>query len=269
MTIQSDQVRRREYGQGHAYARRSGNGWQKLDGVTSLIREGVPKPALVEWAAKTVAAAAVERWDELADMPDEMRVAALSVAHRAQRSAAATKGTDIHRLAEKLVAGLEVDVPDELMSHVSSAVAFMDDWQISPLATETVVYNLTHGYAGTLDMIATTPWVPGGVVLIDWKTGAGIYDETALQLAAYRWAEFYIGSDKTDRLMAEFKVSETWAVHLRDDGYSVYPMASDPDVFRIFLDAVAMARDRAQMREVPLKGGVLPPAREFLKFPVT
>jgi hypothetical protein len=269
MTFESDRVKRREYGSGHAYQRRDGRGWTKLDGVTTLLREGMPKPALVEWAAKTVAAAAVERWDELGDLPPDMRVAALSSAHRAQRNVAAAKGSEIHRLAEALSAGVEVDVPDELVSHVNSAVAFMDDWQIQPVATESVVYSLTHNYGGTFDMVATTPWAPGECFLLDWKTSAsGIYDETALQLAAYRHAEFFIDSAGKDCPISQLGITDTWAVWIRDDGYSVYPMASDIDVFGIFLDVAAVARDRAAMKDAPLKGGMLPNGTDFLALSV-
>ena len=55
--------RRRNYGRGHSYYL----GDRRLDGVTTLISNGLPKPALVNWAARTAAEKAVNEWDALAE----------------------------------------------------------------------------------------------------------------------------------------------------------------------------------------------------------
>lgn len=238
----SELVRRKPVGSGHSYSRRTVDGWVPLDGVTSLLRDGLPKPALVEWAARTVARAAVERWEELGEFPPEMREKALAVAHRSERNAAASKGREVHLLAEELIAGADVDVPEYLAAYVDSAVDFLDAWKIRPLLTETVVYNLSEGYAGTLDMVVTSDLLPGEVILADWKTsGSGIYNEAALQLAAYRHAEGYVADDG-DRPFADLGVTRAWGVWIRDDGWDVFPLETGPEEFETFLSVAGVAR---------------------------
>ena len=41
---------------------------EKAQGVTTVIREGVPKPKLIDWAAREAAGYAVDHWAELADL---------------------------------------------------------------------------------------------------------------------------------------------------------------------------------------------------------
>jgi len=48
---------------------------------------------------------------------------------------------------------------------------------------EAQLVHPAHGYGGTIDAIGT---IEGQRFLLDWKTSNGIYDETAMQLAAYR-----------------------------------------------------------------------------------
>ena len=69
--------------------------------------------------------------------------------------------------------------------------AFMafQDWatsvQLKPLLIEQIVFSTTHGYAGTMDLLAEVKGVP---MLIDFKTGKAIYAESALQSVAYQVA---------------------------------------------------------------------------------
>ena len=58
-------VKRINSGSGHRYE----DDGRKLDGVTTLISAGLPKPALTWWAAGTTANYAVDHWDELAARP--------------------------------------------------------------------------------------------------------------------------------------------------------------------------------------------------------
>lgn len=252
-------VRRRNYGKNHAYYLRNDDGTEsKLDGVTTLIGEGLAKPALINWAGNVTAAYAVDHWDELADMPVSERLLTLKGARFADRDAAAAKGTLVHALAEQLAAGEEVQVPDEVAAHVDSAVRFLDEWQIRPILTETTVWNVTHGYAGTLDLVLTTDLLPGRVILADWKTSrSGIYDEAALQLAAYGHAEWYQDADGVDQPMAGLGVTDHWGVWIRPDGYDVYPLDRSEDTFRMFRHVATVARRARALKEQPLKGAPL------------
>jgi hypothetical protein len=210
---------------------------RSIPGVTSLISGGMPKPALVGWAARTIA-------EFVADNPDEVEqlralgrgpmVAALKEIHWRDRDAAANKGSEIHVLAEDLVNGREVEVPEYLAGHVEAAVRFLDEWQPVPLLTEVSVVNRKWWYAGRLDLIADFP--DGRRRLIDWKSNrSGIFGETALQLSAYRYAEKYVLDGDPDTEIDMPEVDEAWAVHVRADGYDVIPLKADEQTHKEFL----------------------------------
>jgi len=211
---------------------------KRIPGVTTILNEGLPKPALINWAANATAEAAVNRWDELTDMGPADRLKILKAARYEDRDAAAKRGTEVHALAEELLLGREIVVPDELRGHVEAYVRFLDEWNPRPVLTEVTVVNYTHGYAGTLDMVAD---FDAATVLADIKTTrSGIYGETALQLAAYRYAEIYIGADGTERPMPD--IDDTWAIWVRGDGYSVIPVNTAPSVFDDFRRVAATSR---------------------------
>lgn len=210
---------------------------KRIPGVTTILNEGLPKPALINWAANATAEAAVNRWDELTDMGPADRLKILKAARYEDRDQAAKRGTEVHDLAEKLMLGQEVTVPDELRGHVEAYVRFLDDWQPEPVLTEVTVVNYTHGYAGTLDMIFNRG---DGNILADIKTTrSGIYGETALQLAAYRYAEVYLTADGEHDLP---DIDDTWAIWVRGDGYSVIPVNTSPAVFDDFRRVAATSR---------------------------
>lgn len=210
----------------------------RIPGVTTILGEGLPKPALVNWAGNVTAEYAVNRWEELAGLEVSDRLKRLKGARYEDRDAAAKRGTEVHALAEQLTLGHEVKVPDELRGHVESYCAFLDDWEPTPILTEVTVINYTHGYAGTLDMVYRLP--SGAVVLADIKTTrSGIYGEVALQLAAYANAEVYLTPDGEKRMP---QVDECHALWIRADGYSVYPMEFGPAVFDDFRRVYQVAR---------------------------
>ena len=74
--------RRVNSGRGHRYVDAYG---RKVPGVTTVIGNGVPKPALVGWAARTTAAYAIDYWDELAELPVSERITRLEKARFGER----------------------------------------------------------------------------------------------------------------------------------------------------------------------------------------
>jgi len=244
--------RRRDYGRGHAYYL----GDRKLDGVTTIISGGLPKPALVNWAANAAAAMAIDSWDELALLPPSERLKRISKAPNAARDAAAVRGTRVHALADQLAHGEKVAVPDELAGHVEACVRFLDDWNPATVLTETPVYHEKYLYAGTFDLIVD---MAGKRWLLDFKTSKSVYGDIAFQLAAYANATHYLDTtDETVRPMCP--IDECGVVWLRGDGYDLYPYHVTPAVFREFLYIQQTARAAAQCRDY--KGDALtPPVR--------
>jgi hypothetical protein len=222
-----------------------GNHQYRLDGkpvkgVTTLLNGGLPKPALPPWAARTVAEYVADNREAVAQLYTMGRwpmVNALKGIPWEQRDQAAAKGTDVHSLAEDVVHGREVEVPAHLVGHVEGYARFLDQWDVQPILVERMVANREHWYAGTFDLIAT---VKGEPMLLDLKTSKGIYGEVALQVAAYRFAEFYQDDDGLEQPMPE--VARVAAVHVREDGTDLIPLESSDKPFRCFLHIAWVAK---------------------------
>jgi hypothetical protein len=245
--------RRIRAGSGHRYVDDDG---EPVDGVTSVL----PKPDLAGWAARRVAAYALDHWAELLDKTPSERDTLLRGAPWAERDAAAGRGTEIHAAAAKLIHGEQVEVDDALVGHVDACLAFLDAYDVREIAVEAMVANTKWRYAGTLDLLAQLgAFLDDGehdVTLIDWKTGAsGIYPETALQLAAYAHADLIVDPDGVEIPMPP--IARGLAVWLRADGYDVYPLDIGESTFRSFLYAQQVARWRALPRGATV-GAALP-----------
>lgn len=230
-------TRRVNRGKGHSYYL---DGESSL-GVTTAIGEGFPKPALIGWAANTTAAYAVDHWDELAGVGIAERLKRLQRARYDDRDQAGNAGTEVHTIAQRLAAGLEVDVPEYLVGHVDSYLAFVEEWKPVELVVEGIVLNRRFGYMGTLDFIGEL--ADGLTWLLDWKTArSGVFSENALQLAGYRNGESYIDASGVERPMP--KVDRCGVVWLRSDGFDLVPVEVGAEEFRIFLYALGIARWR-------------------------
>lgn len=185
--------------------------------VTSALKSW-PKPWLVPWAAKMTAERAVDKYGFLGAMIAEDDKGALKWLKDARFSASedkADRGTIVHSTLEAYLAGKPLEdeavqamldekrVPKELhrstFKMAASLMDFLDNEEPEVYWSESTVYSRTHGYAGTADLIGRMR-VGGSLVpvVIDVKTSKSIYDEVALQLAAYAMAEFVGLDDGTE-----------------------------------------------------------------------
>lgn len=244
-------TRRINRGRGHSYLLDGA----KADGVTWCIDNGIPKPALVGWAGRTVAETAVQQRDRWDDMSEGAAIEWLKQAPYSDRDKAANKGTKVHTFAEHLARGEEVEVPPELVGHVDAYLAFRDEWQPTDELLELVVINRTHRYMGTLDLIAT---VAGERWLLDIKTNrSGPFGEVALQLAAYAHAEAYIDQATGDEEPMPV-IDRCGCIWLRTDGYDLFPYEAGPEIWRTFLYAQQIAHF-VQDRSKTVRGEALYP----------
>ncbi|MCZ7434787.1 hypothetical protein O7598_31250 [Micromonospora sp. WMMC241] len=250
---------------------------QKVDGVTTTTGNGLPKPALLNWAGDATAEYAVDHWDDLAKLPTSERLKKIKGGRYEKRDAAANKGSEIHTLAEKLVAGERVTVPDHLTGYVQACVRFLDDFDVRPLHVEAVVYSETQRHVGTLDLIADVllpdearyehiPRRDDGYArgLVDWKTGkSGIFGDVALQLSPYRFSEYLIGADGEPVDMPN--VDFCAGVHLRPDGvYDFVPLECGEDQYRDFLYVKEVARIVGSLRDLVGEPIVAPTASTYV-----
>ena len=252
-------IRRIETAKGHAYrdAERT-----SVRGVTTWIDKGKPKPALINWAANTTAEGALDRWDELGELPPAQRLATLKGIRYAEKDLAANRGTEVHRIGEALVRGEAVDVPTELYGHATAYSKLLDEFKVEPVHVEFSVGHYAATYAGTGDLIAwfTLPRIGRKLLLVDLKTNrSGIFAETALQLAAYRYAEVMLEDDEhPERPMPE--VDGTAAIHITPSGAELIPVTTNTDVFNAFRYVQQVAKFEDAGRD--LIGGAIRPESE-------
>lgn len=181
---------RTNHGKGHSYTLDG----RRIPGVTTAIGKVLDKPALVTWAANETARYAVDNWASLSDRNPIDRLEILKGSRFAPNQRAVEQGKRIHDLGERLAKGEPVEVPDDLRPRVEAYARFLDDWDIEVIATESPCCNTTYQYAGTFDLVAKVGKLDGVQLVMDIKTGKGVYSETALQLAAYARADLMIES---------------------------------------------------------------------------
>ncbi|MFV2094858.1 hypothetical protein ACFHW1_05115 [Micromonospora sp. LOL_014] len=242
---------RRQNGRNHWYIDLDTG--DRIPGVTTILDQGLPKKALINWSATATAEYAVDNWDELTQLAPSARLKKLQGGRYAAKDEAANRGTQVHKMGERLINGEAVVVPDLIRPYVDSYVRFMDEFQLRAKHIEAVVYSETHRYVGTLDIFGDIllPDMPeydhlprdddGFVcdVLIDAKTNrSGIFGETALQLAGYRFAEFMQADPSDpDTAFPMPEVAWTGAVWIRPDGYSLIPVEAGEEQHRSLLYA--------------------------------
>lgn len=240
-------IRRHETAKGHYYKDATG---QRVPGVTTIIGDGVPKPALINWAANTTADYAINLWDDLGALKPAARLKRLQGARYEEKDAAARRGTEVHRAAEELLAGKSVKVPEEIAGHVESYARFLDEFQVEPLHVEFSCISYRWGYAGTADLCARLVLPDKGpkTLLMDLKTTrSGVFGETALQLAAYRFADVW-AEDGTE--FEPVKVDYCAAIHVRGDGYDLVPVEAGEQEHKDFLYAQRVGQFQARSRDL-------------------
>lgn len=227
---------RRKYGSGHSYTL---DGEPRIKGVTTMLK-GLGGPP-ESYFTKYTAGYAVDNWDRLAALPPSQRLDEIAGATKARFNAAAVRGTEVHKLAERLAHGEEVHVPGHIRGHVQSAVQFLDDYDVKADFTEVALFSRKRKHAGSADAFGSAQ-KPGALyrtnILWDWKTNAsGPWGSVAFQLAGYRFSEFRLSGDggKDSEELPLPPVDETWCVWLRDDGYDVYEMHTSREVYNQLL----------------------------------
>lgn len=240
-------IRRVDTAKGHHYKDAAG---QRVQGVTTIIGDGVPKPALINWAANATAEAAINDWDRLGGLKPAARLKELQGARYAEKDAAARRGTEVHAAAEKLLAGQAVQVPEEIAGHVESYARFLDEFKVDPVHVEFSCISYKCGYAGTADLCAWVQLPERGrsLLLMDLKTTrSGIFGETALQLAAYRYADVWAVDNQ------EFppeQVEHCAGIHVRADGYDLVPVEAGEQEHKDFLYAMRVGMFSARSRDL-------------------
>lgn len=187
--------------------------------VTTLLKV-LNKPALVGWAARSVAEYAAKNYKQVYAIAEEDTEAAVDLLKGTpwrERDKAASLGARVHAIA---AAGGE---PDDIeRPYVTQWQKFLEDTGAEVVAQERIVVNTVVGYGGTADLILRNR--QGEHVLLDIKTGktvadrdGQVYPEIRLQLNAYAAADVGL----------PVPIDKAAVLHIQTDGYDVHPVALD------------------------------------------
>lgn len=228
--------------------------------VTTALN-AIPKPGLTRWAAKVTAGVAVEKLDILNTLAGDDPKAAvdwLKQAPFSSRDRAADIGSIIHGIVELDALGkheeadsLFDELPDESSRRKAlHARAFFVTVPLTVEHVEFVVYHHGLGYAGTGDFIVSFhedyAWSLPGVtaerpkMIVDLKTGKGIYAEAALQMSAYRYSENMVDL-RTGELLDMPETDGAMVLHVDEDGWELIPVDASEEVFEQFKKALTMS----------------------------
>lgn len=188
-----------------------------LPSVTT-VNKVMPAPQLERWKLGQVAAGIATNEDLrrlAASGEDEAKDAAYQAMDRQKQKA--NLGTATHKVSEKVTTAAEAfEVAAEFRPAMERFGRMLDDHAIVVKQTELVLVNLTVGYAGTADRLATHPDL--GRVICDLKTGKVAYFDNAMQLAALANAEYAFVPDIGLVPMPGINRTEGLILHLPEDG---------------------------------------------------
>lgn len=234
---------------------------QHAPGVTTILNGALNKPALLKWAPKAVAEWVADHLDEVTEMKAWNRddvVKELKETPWRQRDEAADRGTEVHSLAERLVKGELVEVPEALSAHVDHYIEFLNTWNPKPVLVEATAVNRRWHYCGQLDLVADLP--NGERALLDLKTGKGVYGNHALQFAGYRHCDSYLDDNDREQSMSDLGITSTYIVHVTGEDWNVYPVEVEEQQYRVFQHLLWIYRNGS---DDVMKGWLGEPTKEM------
>ena len=263
-----------------------------LRSVTTILNQGSPKEALIHWAGKLVAETAMDFLPALvrAARTPETRKSALDWlkrAHTRKRDERADLGTAVHNIIEAKVLGqpipAEILADEEMAPYIAAFERFVAEWQIEFTASEMVVAHYEEEYAGTLDYLLRSPLLAAALgcppdmdIPGDTKTGGeldertyegdirGVYPTAGVQMAAYRKAPYGWLRDGT-RVELPERHSIGVVLHLRPEGYRLYPADCGDDVFEAFKHIRAVAEFQTGRAKTIVGPALTPPKNSQIR----
>lgn len=201
--------------------------------ITNII-DILDKPALVGWSARETAKAAFRRRRALMELDEGDEAGAVEMLKNARfetTGRAAKLGDEIHATAEALARDLELPTYDDrAVPYLDRFLQFVKDFEPVSEGVEVTVFNRTHDYAGTFDWLVR---VDGYRILIDHKTGKGVYPEVALQLAALRYGEV-AWLRETGDVIPMPRIDACIALWLQPRGYTPFLVDASERAFEAF-----------------------------------
>lgn len=265
----------------------------ELVSATTLMKDALgTSSGLVYWNKQQVAGVCFDHYKMLgAFVEDNDREGATKWALGKvwdELGSAAARGTDVHTAAEKYALGLLPEVDPVVEPYVTQYRRFLEDFKPEFVMAEAPVYNLTMGYAGTLDGVAV---IDGKTVVVDIKTTAHGPDakdargkpksrppfpEVALQLTLYRHAELVgLLADRKEIQYRRYYVYDPLAqaepmpeteggvcIVISPEDYQVVPVDTSERVWKACRHVIQVARFQTQTSKTVFGPAIAPTKQE-------
>lgn len=170
--------------------------------VTTVLGTIGKGEALKHWAAGEVAKYAVKNRESWTRLDDAAAIDLLKREPLRFLDRAASRGTDVHALAETYAkTGTMPQWADEISGYVTALINFFQEHQPTPVLVEHTVFNADIGYAGSFDLVCKLAAFDNMTTILDYKTSKAVYPDVAAQLAAYANGTEYIDENGTPQPM--------------------------------------------------------------------
>jgi hypothetical protein len=228
---------------------------RQLPSVTTIRRMAGLPWGLHQWTINQVVARAItgiaNDYARLSSGDDGMAAVVrheLREAATAERDRAAAKGTAVHEAA---AAGKRLtEVGEDIAPYLAQYLDFLDKSGIEILAAECQVWNLTVGYAGSVDILGRFP--NGSIWIVDIKTGKSIVAEHLLQQQPYLMAEFVGADDAVDEAATEYLRQATGValLHLSEKDWEFINLEATAESWRAFRGLMAFGMWMQEHRDI-------------------
>lgn len=203
--------------------------------VTTIL-QAYPKPALMNWAVKVTSEYAISQRRKLwavAEADEESAIEMLKAVRWSAGKEARELGSGVHAVIATGGKPTEAEKP-----YLASWHGWLSEMGGKVIDSEFRVVSTKGRYGGTVDLVADCGGF--GRLLLDIKTGSGVYDEHHLQVAAYLGADVGLPPD----------VTGCGVVHVTAEGATLH-LSSDPKgLLETFL-AVRQVAEYAGMLKEP------------------
>jgi hypothetical protein len=253
---------------------KAGRAWVlERQAAGELTSVKVAKLSDLELAGRWLKGAADRHRDKAAELGSDVHDEAerFVLAHGETLADLVWSGATADDLLAELGRGLLPEWDDRIGGHMRSFLRFLVDYRPRYIATEATVFNRTQAYAGTLDAIFELEFVePESTsgfssvrLLTDYKSGRAVYEEVALQLAAYSEAEFIgLPDGVTELPLPPIDAGAVLHIKANGDRAKLRLVRIDDPVFRAFLFAREVYRWRTEIAGTVLLQELEPPATE-------
>jgi hypothetical protein len=218
------------------------------DGVTTLCNGVIPKFTLIDWAGRTCAQnirdECLKFWTEHGAFPGQTAFLAIckaaETAHNTLRDAAGDSGSATHDLIEKHLKNEPYELPTDLqvLAGFNTFLDWLRQTDVEILEVERLIYSEQYFYCGKTDFLGRRK---GRLLIGDFKTGSGFYEDMPYQLAGYAWAI----EEETGQ-----KIEDGLIIHLdkRTGRFHEYPVPIDDELKRAWKAAVVHYKNLKQVR---------------------